>query len=141
VLVKGTWGFAARVKLVPIAKATANWKSSFERDPFDVPLDTKIDFLLNLNAAAMKNPVVSFVSSSMVWVNEQRFLATSDGSRIEQYLIRGDPSFNLTAVNRATGDFNPAVRWAARRRWATNTWSDTRGWPRPSAPPRKPPSS
>ena len=134
VLVKGTWGFAASgavtaeevqqvtqaaveiaranaefqrkpVRLVPIQPTTTSWKSSFEKDPFDVPLENKIDFLLKLNAVALKGAGVSFVNSSMVWVNEQRFLATSDGSRIEQYLIRGNPVFNVTAVNRQTGDF------------------------------------
>src|SRR5262245_1654072 len=134
VLVKCTWGFAASsnvtgeevrrvtraavdiaranstfqrkpIRLAPAGKVVTNWKSSFEKDPFDVPLDGKIDFLLKVNAAAMKNPGASFVNSSMVWVSEQRFLATSDGSRIDQYLIRGMPSFNVTAVNRQTGDF------------------------------------
>jgi TldD protein len=134
VLVRGTWGFAAssivtvdeirrvtqvavdiaransafqrkRVTLAPIDRAVASWKSAFERDPFDVPLDDKIQFLLALNGTAMKTTGVSFVNSSMVWVNEQRFLATSDGSRIEQYLIRGQPQFNVTAVSRETGDF------------------------------------
>src|SRR5262249_38073472 len=93
------------IRLAPAGKVVTNWKSSFEKDPFDVPLDGKIDFLLKVNAAAMKNPGASFVNSSMVWVSEQRFLATSDGSRIDQYLIRGMPSFNVTAVNRQTGDF------------------------------------
>ena len=134
VLVKGTWGFAAssvvtpdeirrvtqvavdiaranaafqrkRVTLAPVERVTASWRSAFEKDPFDVPLDDKIQFLLTLNGAAMKATGVSFVNSSMVWVNEQRFLATSDGSRIEQYLIRGLPQFNVTAVSRETGDF------------------------------------
>lgn len=134
VLVKGTWGFAASplvtaddirrvtqtavdiakanamfqrkpVALAPVSKATANWTSAFEKDPFDVPLDDKIQFLLRLNATTMKVPGVSFVNSSMLWVNEQRFLATSDGSRIEQYIIRGLPGFTVTAVNRENGDF------------------------------------
>src|SRR5207244_12949 len=134
VLVKGTWGFAAssivtpeeirrvtttavdappanaafqrkRVTLAPVDPVTANWKSAFEKDPFDVPLDDKIQFLLALNGIAMKTTGVSFVNSSMAWVNEQRFLATSEGSRIEQYLIRGQPQFNVTAVSRETGDF------------------------------------
>ena len=39
----------------------------------------------------------------MTWVNEQKFLATSDGSRIEQYIIRGNPDFTVTAVG--GGDF------------------------------------
>lgn len=134
VLVKGTWGFAAspivtadevarvtkeaidiakansayqrrRIELVPTPKVTATWKSSFEKDPFDVPVDDKIQFLLKLNEAAMETKGVSFVNSAMAWVNEQKYLATSDGSRIEQYLIRGNPSFNVTAVDRASGDF------------------------------------
>lgn len=134
VLVNGTWGFAAspivtthevgrvtndailiakansvfqkrKIDLAPAPKAVATWKSSFEKDPFDVPIDEKIQFLLKLNEAALAVKGVSFVNSSMAWVNEQKFLATSDGSRIEQYLIRGNPSFTVTAVDRSSGDF------------------------------------
>ena len=129
VLVNGTWGFAAssivtadevrrvtteavdiaransmfqrkRMKLAPVEPVVASWKSAFEKDPFDVPLNDKIQFLLTLNEMALKTNGVSFVNSSMRWVNEQKFLATSDGSRIEQYLIRGNPQFTVTAVNR-----------------------------------------
>ncbi|MDH3530201.1 MAG: TldD/PmbA family protein, partial [Acidobacteriota bacterium] len=134
VLYKGTWGFAAspfmnkgeveRVtrEAFEIAKAnsafqttpirltkekavTGTWKSAFKIDPFDVPVDEKIKFLLNLNEAALATKGVSFVSSFMAWVNEQKFLATSDGTRVEQYLIRGVPSFSVTAVDRSKGDF------------------------------------
>lgn len=134
VLVKGTWGFAASplvtadevarvtreavaiakansafqpkpVTLVPAPKVIGNWKSSFEKDPFDVPVDEKIQFLMKLNDAALSTKGVSFVNSSLAFVNEQKFLATSDGTRTEQYLIRGLPSFSVTAVDRASGDF------------------------------------
>ena len=74
VLVKGTWGFAAScnvtpggsarritqqaveiaransayqrkpVTLVPAPKVVANWKSAFEKDPFDVPSRIKSRF-------------------------------------------------------------------------------------------------
>jgi TldD protein len=134
VLVKGTWGFAASplvtpeevqrvtreaieiaransifqtnpIKLAPAPKVSGIWKSSFQRDPFDVPVDDKIQFLLKLNEAALGVKGVSFVNSSMAWVNEQKYLATSDGSRTEQYLIRGLPTFSVTAIDRATNDF------------------------------------
>ncbi|MDB6035350.1 MAG: protease TldD, partial [Verrucomicrobiales bacterium] len=36
---------------------------------------------------------------------EQKFYASTDGCRIEQYIIRTHPSFTVTAVNRGTGDF------------------------------------
>ncbi len=134
VLINGTWGFAAspivtkdevervareaidiakansafrrrRIELVPTPKVVATWKSSFENDPFDVPIDEKTAMLLKINEAALGVKGVSFVNSSMAWVNEQKFLATSDGSRIEQYLIRGNPSFSVTAIDRTTDDF------------------------------------
>ena len=134
VLVNGTWGFAAsplvtdqevkrvtseaidiakansvfqttRIEMVDAPKAIGKWKTSFKRDPFDVPINEKTDFLLKLNEAALSVKGVGFVNSSMAWVNEQKFLATSDGSRIEQYMIRGVPSFSVTALDRAKGDF------------------------------------
>lgn len=134
VLVKGTWGFAASpfvtanevsrvtreaveiakanslvqtkpITLVPSPKASGNWKSSFKRDPFDVSVDEKIEFLMKLNDAALSVKGVSFVNSSLAWVNEQKFLATSEGTRTEQYLVRGLPNFSVTAVDRASGDF------------------------------------
>ena len=42
------------ITLVPAAKGRRLWKSAFERDPFDVSIDDKIQFLLTLNEAAMK---------------------------------------------------------------------------------------
>jgi TldD protein len=134
VLYKGTWGFASsrsvtaddvkritqqaveiakansvyqrkRISLVPVEKVVTTWKSAFEKDPFEVSIDDKIQHLLSLNESAMKTKGVSFVNSFMGFVNEQKFYASTDGSRIEQYIIRANPSFTVTAVNRANGDF------------------------------------
>lgn len=134
VLVNGTWGFAAsplvtadevvritreavdiakanstinrrKIELTPIQKATAKWKSSFERDPFDVSASEKTELLLKINEAALGVRGVNFVTSNLSAVNEQKYLATSDGSRIEQYIIRTVPSFSVTAVNSSSGDF------------------------------------
>src|SRR5438093_6716733 len=134
VLAKGAWGFAAShvvtpetvrrvteqaveiahanavyqrkpVKLVPAPKVQANWKSAFEKDPFDVSIEEKIQFLLKLNETAMKAKGASFVTSSLSFQNEQKFYASTDGSRIEQYIIRSHPAFTVTAVNRSAGDF------------------------------------
>jgi TldD protein len=134
VLVNGGWGFAASsemtarevrrvtreavdiakanasrqrkpVTMVDVPAARATWRSSFQKDPFEVPPEQKIQMLLRINDAALAVKGVSFVSSSMQWVNEQKFYASTDGSRIEQYLIRGNPDFHVTAVNRADRDF------------------------------------
>lgn len=132
VLINGTWGFGGspivtmdevkrvtteaaaiakansaitrkKIELVPTPKAIAKWKSSFERDPFDVPTDEKTAMLLKMNEAALGVKGITFVTSSIASVNEQKYLATSDGSRIEQYIIRTNPSFTATVT--APGDF------------------------------------
>lgn len=133
-LIKGTWGFSAspdvtesevlrvtreaaaiakanagfnkkKVELAPAPKASGSWKSPIRKDPFDVSTDEKIEFLLRLNDSALAVKGVSFVNSSVAWVNEQKYLATSEGTRTDQYLIRGVPNFSVTAVDRTKGDF------------------------------------
>jgi TldD protein len=134
VLVKGAWGFSASphvtaesvrrvteqaieialangayqpkpVKIVSTPAVNDHWKSAFEKDPFEVPTDKKIEFLLSLNEAAMSAKGASFVNSGLFMNNEQKFYASTDGSSIEQYIIRTAPFFSVTAVNRSAGDF------------------------------------
>jgi len=134
VLFKGAWGFAASpvvtaesvrriteeavqiaaanavyqrkpVKLVSTPAVTATWKSAFEKDPFEITTDKKVAFLLGLNEAAMRAKGASFVTSGLVLQNEQKFYASTDGSSIEQFIIRTAPFFTVTAVNRSMGDF------------------------------------
>src|SRR5687768_10028276 len=134
VLVNGAWGFAAtnrvehgaaraaadeavaiaranamlasrKVVLAAAGKVTATWQNPIKRDPFEVPLDTKIQFLMKLNEAAMAVKGVSFVSSQILFVDEQKYFASSEGARITQRLVRTYPQFSATAANRDSGDF------------------------------------
>jgi TldD protein len=134
VLARGAWGFAASplltvadvrrmteeavhiaranaayqrqpVKMVSTPAVMARWKSSFEKDPFDIPTGKKVEFLLALNEAGMKAKGASFITSGLSFQNEQKFFASTEGSRIEQYIIRTLPFFSVTAVNRGAGDF------------------------------------
>jgi TldD protein len=133
VLVDGAWGFAAsnlvdpgaaktaaeqavaiaranailatrKVVLANADKVVTTWTSAFKKDPFDVPLETKIAFLLKLNQTALV-PGVSFVNSQILFADEQKFFASSEGSRITQRLVRTYPQFTTTAADRASGDF------------------------------------
>jgi TldD protein len=134
VLVNGAWGFAAsnrvepgaaraaadravaiaranatlaarKVSLAPADRVVTSWTSAFRRDPFEVPLDDKIAFLMRLNEAALAVRGVSFVSSQVLFVDENKYFASSEGSRIGQRLVRTYPNFTVTAADRATGDF------------------------------------
>lgn len=133
VLVNGAWGFAASNMVDPaaartaaeqavaIAKANAilatrkvtlanadkvvtTWNNPIKKDPFEVPLETKIAFLLQLNKTALV-PGVSFVTSQILFADEHKYFASSEGSRITQRLVRTYPQFQTTATDRASGDF------------------------------------
>ncbi len=134
VLVNGTWGFAAtnvvdpaaartaadqavaiaranarltsrKVELANADKVVTTWANQVKRDPFEVPLETKTAFLMSLNEAALAVTGVTFVSSQILFVDEQKYFASSEGSRITQRLVRTYPQFTATAADRAAGDF------------------------------------
>jgi TldD protein len=134
-LVDGCWGFAATRDLtsaavtgaareaVAIAKANriardravqlapvqaypnATWKSAFTRDPFEVPLEEKVDLLLKANAEALKVPKVKFVNSILFFVKQERQFASTEGSVIDQTFVRSWPLFTATAVADDFSDF------------------------------------
>ena len=86
-------------------KVVATWNNPIKRDPFEVPLETKTAFLMKLNETAMAVPGVSFINSQIQFVDEQKYFASSEGSRITQRLVRTYPQFTTTAADRASGDF------------------------------------
>jgi TldD protein len=134
-LVDGCWGFAATRDLtraavtaaareaVAIAKANrvardrsvelaptpahpnASWKSAFTVDPFEVPLEQKVDLLLKANAEALKVDKVRFVNSILFFVKQERQFASTEGSVIDQTFIRSWPLFTATAVAPDFSDF------------------------------------
>lgn len=133
VLKKGAWGFAATndfresalkqavadaiaiaeanariqtrpITLAPLKQHTATWKSAYKIDPFTIPIERKVDLLMKVNEAALKVKGVGFVSSYLRAVREDRYFASSLGSRIQQDIVRTHGSFNVTAIDREKGD-------------------------------------
>jgi TldD protein len=135
VLVQGTWGFGAtrdltrqgaaaaareavaiakanrvgeadRVRLAPApAVRDGRWQTAFTIDPFSVPVEEKADLLLRTNAAALKAPSVKFVTSSMLFVKEEKSYANSDGTFTQQTAVRSWMPFQATAVSPDRSDF------------------------------------
>ncbi|MCL4811034.1 MAG: TldD/PmbA family protein [Vicinamibacteraceae bacterium] len=85
------------VKLAPVPAYVDYWAVPITRDPFEVPLDEKIQFLLAVNEALLKNKDVVRVQSRMSFDYEWKYLATSEGSYIEQEIWRTAPGFSATA--------------------------------------------
>ena len=72
------------MKLAPVeAYADAEWNTPVKKDPFEMPLQPKIDLLLQINDEALKVKGASFVSAFMLFVNEKKFFASTEGSYID----------------------------------------------------------
>ncbi len=142
VIVNGTWGFAATnnvtidgmkktaeraaiiakanskfqkepVKLAPTSSyGEVSWKTPIKKNGFEVPVKEKVDLLMNANAQAMEKGA-SFVNSLMFLVNEQKYFASTEGSYIDQDVHRTWPSFTVTMIDRASGQFKNRAAFSA----------------------------
>lgn len=81
-----------------------SWKAPISRNAFEVPIQEKVDLLLGVNDAAMKNGA-NYVNSFLFMVNEQKYFASSDGSYIDQDVHRIWPVFNVTCIDPKSGKF------------------------------------
>jgi TldD protein len=144
VIANGSWGFAATDKLdkdsianaaslaVQVAKENArlltepvqlaphkgygevSWKTPIEKNGFEVPIKEKVDLLLSVNDAAMKNGA-NYINSIMFLVNEQKYFASTDGSYIDQDVHRIWPTFFVTRIDPKTGKFETRNALSAPR--------------------------
>jgi TldD protein len=142
VIVNGTWGFAASNSVTPdgikkaaeraavIAKANSkfqkeplklapekghgevSWKTPIKKNGFEVPVKDKVDLLIAANAKALEKGA-SFVNSLMFLVNEQKYFASTEGSYIDQDVHRTWPSFTVTMIDRASGQFKNRSAFSA----------------------------
>ncbi|WP_428661565.1 TldD/PmbA family protein [Runella sp.] len=81
-----------------------SWKAPIQRNAFEVPIKEKVDLLLGVNDAALKNGA-NYVNSLLFMVNEQKYFASSDGSYIDQDIHRIWPIFAVTTIDPKTGKF------------------------------------
>ena len=128
VLVDGAWGFAGvdrldghsidtavaralriarasarvagmKVVLAPVEPVEAQYSTPFEQDPFAVSLDRKVDLLLRVDAGMARVPQVHVRESSLEFVRERRFFASSEGARIDQTFVESGGGYDATATS------------------------------------------
>jgi TldD protein len=134
VVCKGAWGFAAGVDLTPdtvvsvarraigVAEALAplntepvalaeepsytdTYTSSYVIDPFKVAESDKINFLLGLNDRALASRLIDRMTSYVILVREQKYLASLAGSRITQQRVRVKGDFTAVRIDKKSGAF------------------------------------
>lgn len=135
VLVGGTWGFAASdrvssdevevtarravqqaranrvaqrrpVELAPLDwTGEGEWRSPIRVDPFTIPVEEMVALLFETNAAALSVRGARFCTSSLSFVKEEKFFASSEGIITDQTVHRCWPQVSVTAVSSDGGDF------------------------------------
>ena len=127
VIVDGAWGFASSSLLTPaeadrvtalaiqIAKASAlvktrdvdigppvvhvdTYRTPVEIDPFQAPLEKKIDLLLAADKAMRQIKGIVVAESNLGFFREHKVFASSEGSFIEQEIIESGGGLEATAV-------------------------------------------
>ena len=95
------------------------YKSAYKIDPFSVPLEKKVDLLLRINEKALQVKGARFVSSALYFVGEDKFFASTEGSVIQQDIVRSDCTFTVTAVDATKGEFasRDSLSYPAQRGW------------------------
>src|ERR1035438_8103398 len=132
VIAKGQWGFAASPLVTPaeiaritreavtVAKANSvlqaqpvelaptkgyvdRWTSPFEKDPFEVPVDEKLELLHGATRTVKKNPKVFSAFGGLFFHSEDKYFASTEGSSIQQLIIQSNPFLNANAVDSQKG--------------------------------------
>ena len=81
-----------------------SWKAPITKNAFEVPIKEKVDLLMSVNGAALKNGA-NYVNSILFMVNEQKYFASTDGTYADQDIHRMWPIFTVTAIDPKTGKF------------------------------------
>ncbi len=104
-IARGQAGWRARpVEIETLPAHTGRWEMSVATDPFTLPLEEKVEHLLEINRAALARGA-SYCNSHVAAVRERKWLANTFGTRVGQSRVRIHPSFGVTVVDPKRGGF------------------------------------
>jgi TldD protein len=136
VVLNGTWGFAATDVLTKESAVRAaeeaihvaqtarpinseaitlarepvhdarQWVSSYDVDPFTIPLPDKIALLADWSTKLQRDPVVAHATATLQQVFENKFYADSAGTMTTQQRVRLHPVLEAYAVDESSGRFD-----------------------------------
>ncbi len=91
------------VQLAPVKKYVDRWSSTFQKDPFAVSLDEKLDLMHGAALTLKKDPKIMLAFGYLGFRSEDKYLATSEGSSIQQYVVQAWPILEARAVDMQKG--------------------------------------
>ncbi len=94
---------AAPVQLAPVRAYRDRWISKFDKDPFAISIDQKLELIHSATLSIKKDPKVFSAFGALGFQSEDKYFASSEGSSIQQYVVRGYPLLNAVAVDFQNG--------------------------------------
>jgi TldD protein len=128
VLHNGAWGFAAVAstreaeikkaanKALQTARASATakkedvrlaeqeafkdyYKSPYEKDPFEVPIDEKIGLLLEISDRLKSDPRIKMAEAPMAFYKTNKVFCSTEGAEIEQDIVESGGGYSVIAFD------------------------------------------
>jgi len=87
------------VVLSPLAPQHGFYGTPMQRDPFTIPLNQKVQLLLDADAAMRSVQGVSLTNSNMEYAREHKLFVSSEGSEVEQELYDLGAAIDASAVD------------------------------------------
>ena len=88
------------IQLSPVKAYRDRWVIPFSKDPFDVPVEEKLELLRRSTAQVKKNAKVFSGSATLSLRSEDKYFASTEGSSIQQYILQIYGNVDATAVDR-----------------------------------------
>ena len=86
------------VKLAPVEPAEGRFEHKIKKNPFEIPVEEKIELLLDADKVMRKIPEIKVAQSAMNFWRTNTVFASTDGSYIEQVKTESGAGIEATAV-------------------------------------------
>src|SRR5438128_5594075 len=86
-------------ELAPVEPARGSWRSTAERDPFEVPVEDKASLLLAADAAMRGHARVAVTRAHFAGLREERTFASTEGALCHQVVTECGGGIGATAVS------------------------------------------
>ena len=82
---------ASPVQLAPVKAYHDRWTSQFDKDPFAISVDEKLELMHIRHVSIKKDPKVFSAFGALGFQSEDKYFASSEGSSIQQYVVHVYP--------------------------------------------------
>ncbi len=94
------------VELAPEPVHRAEWCSSYDVNPFDVPLHEKVEIFRDWTRGLMAHDAVEHATGRLLQVQENKFYADLSGTETTQQRVRLQPEVEAFGTDAASGRFD-----------------------------------